>query len=403
MKRFKKAIVGILAASMLMTGCGGTKSSDGVKLDNYMKMGEYKGVEVSKADIEIKTNDTIKQILDANSSYEEITTGKVKNGDTVNIDYVGKKDGEAFDNGTAQGQNLEIGSNRFIPGFEDGLVGKKVGETCNLNLTFPEDYGKEELNGQKVVFEVTINYIQGDKIEREFDDAFVKEFYPDYANAEEYKQEIQSDALAELAWDQVAAATKVDSYPEKWLNEKVDQLFASYKQMMTNYGISLDDYLQQMGTTEENYKEETLKPEAEQYTKQKMIAEYIASKEKISVSDEDVNKEAEQYMASYGFTSTEEFFKDFKEKYNYDMEAMMKENLLLQKVQKFISENAKETDKEASITPMPAATPEAKTDDTTKEGADTTEGTEESAKGEDDTSAAGESSEAEDDTAEAAE
>ena len=133
------------------------------EMDQYIKVGEYKGLDVqedvqevtdSDIDIQIQTN------LSQNLVEVEDENAEVKNGDVVNIDYEGKKDGVAFDGGTAEGFDLTIGSGSFIDGFEDGLIGAKKGETRDLNLTFPENYQAEELAGQDVVFTVKINAIK---------------------------------------------------------------------------------------------------------------------------------------------------------------------------------------------------------------------------------------------------
>ena len=166
MKR-KILFAGLLfTMAVSMSGCGkadgeNADSLDDINPDEYVTLGDYKNLEINVDHYEVK-DDEVKQYVakdldnyvDNYDLYDYTTTDKqtVSTNDIVNIDYEGKKDGVAFSGGTAQGAHLEIGSGRFIDGFEDGLLGANVGDTVELNLTFPEDYGNDELNGQEVVF-----------------------------------------------------------------------------------------------------------------------------------------------------------------------------------------------------------------------------------------------------------
>ncbi len=356
MRKLSKGIILAAVAGMVLTGCG-TKSTDGVNLDKYMEGGQYSGVEIKSADVEQSLENAIQTALNNNVEYEQITKGKVKDGDTVNIDYVGTMDGKEFSGGSATDTELTIGSGSFIPGFESGLVGAKVGKKVKLDLTFPDPYkNNEEFSGKAVTFEVTVNYVKGDPVEQEFNDDFVKKNYSGYTTANEYEEYLRGLAVADLAWSVVDKNMKVSKYPEEWINDKVDQLYASYSQMVTQYGMKMEDYIANMGTTEEKFKEETLKKEAETYVKQKMISEYIAAKEDISVSDKEYKEQLQTYMTNVGYSSEEEFLKYYEDTFGFDMSVMIKENLLLGKVQEFISKHVKEVDGEATITPLPKAT-----------------------------------------------
>jgi trigger factor len=134
------------------------------KVDDYIKLGQYKGVKVTVDQLTVtddNVNTAIQDDLKANATTEEVTDRKdVQNGDIVNIDYEGLKDGKAFDGGTSTGYDLTIGSGKFIPGFEDKLIGAKVGEKVSIDLTFPADYQQADLAGQAVVFNVTVNSIK---------------------------------------------------------------------------------------------------------------------------------------------------------------------------------------------------------------------------------------------------
>ena len=184
----KKLLATLLAVSMVISLCAcnsekeeqatettetaaeaGTLSSKDFNAAEYVTVGDYSGLEVevdvvnfTDADVEKQFNEEVEYYIEYSDlfTYAEVTDRTtVEDGDFVNIDYVGKKDGVAFDGGTAQGHNLEIGSGSFIDGFEEGLIGHEVGETTTLNLTFPEEYHSEELAGAAVTFDVTINSI----------------------------------------------------------------------------------------------------------------------------------------------------------------------------------------------------------------------------------------------------
>ena len=356
MRKISKGMILIAVTGMILTGCG-TKSTDGINLDKYMEGGQYDGIEIKTADVEQSLENAIQTALNNNVEYEQVTKGKVKDGDTVNIDYVGTMDGEEFSGGSATDSNLVIGSNSFIPGFESGLIGAKIGKTVNLDLTFPDPYERnEEYSGKAVTFKVTVNYVQGDPVKLEFNDDFVKKYYTGYTTASEYEEYLRGLAVSDLAWSVVADNMKISKYPEEWMNDKVEQLYASYSQMVAQYGMKMEDYIANMGTTEEKFKEETLKKEAEMYVKQKMIAEYIAAKEGISVSDKEYKEQLQTYMTNVGYDSEEEFLKYYEDNFGFDMSVMIKENLLLGKIQEFISEHVKEVEGEATITPLPKAT-----------------------------------------------
>ena len=218
----KKKTLGFLAAVLsmcMLAGCGAKDTGDGtdaatgagaestalkdMDVDKYVTLGEYKGLEVSVDTVEVDEDEW--DSLVNNVYYENITAENggimdraVETGDTVNIDYEGKKDGVAFDGGTAQGYDLTIGSGSFIAGFEDGLIGVMPGETVDLNLTFPENYGKSDLAGQAVVFTVTVNYIQPAQ-DGEFSDEVISNFGIDGVTNEEELRQYAYDYLNENA------------------------------------------------------------------------------------------------------------------------------------------------------------------------------------------------------------
>ena len=169
-------------------------------VSDYLKIEDdaYKNLTVQVAPAQKATDEEVNEEINTSitylEDYDEIvvkkTEGKVKSGDTVNIDYVGTKDGEAFDGGSAQGYDLEIGSGSFIDGFEEGLIGKEIGSEVDLNLTFPEDYGVEDLNGADVVFHVTLNYIA--EIPELTDELAKKLSGGEYDNVKDYVESVRS-------------------------------------------------------------------------------------------------------------------------------------------------------------------------------------------------------------------
>ena len=234
------------------TGGAATGTAIEFKPSDYIeKLAEYKGLEYSKVDTEAtdaEIEDRVKSFL---SNYpEKITDRAVKKGDTVNIDFEGKKDGVAFDGGTAKGFDLTIGSNSFIPGFEDGLIGKKPGETVDLNLKFPDDYKSEELKGAKVVFTVKINYIVGEA-PKELTDELVKA-NTEFKTAAEYKADIKAkleeskkneakaNTTRELL-EKVVTESAIKSVPKAAEDKYYNQIMGYWKNVADKYGIELKD------------------------------------------------------------------------------------------------------------------------------------------------------------------
>ena len=164
MKKLFALLLSMLMVVGAFTACGASDEAQQVPVEQYVTLGAYKGVEVVVEKMAVSEDEIESYAFQIYNSLISADNGGIKDraielGDTANIDYVGKKDGVAFDGGTASGYNLGIGSGSFIDGFEEGLVGVKPGETVDLNLTFPEGYQAEDLAGQKVVFTVTVNYI----------------------------------------------------------------------------------------------------------------------------------------------------------------------------------------------------------------------------------------------------
>lgn len=258
----------------------------------------------------------------AKPTYKDTDKKTVEDGDTVNIDYEGKKDGVAFDGGTAADQYLTIGSNSFIDGFEDGLIGKKVGETVDLNLTFPEDYQSEEMAGADVVFTVTIHKIVKEDKSKKFEltDSFVQENFQ-CENVSEFKKQVKENletmnentktsdtrraVLEQL--QKVCEAT----VPQELLDARVDSYIEVFtKTNVTEEGATLEDYLKEKrdGMTQEDFRKEVV-TEMESSLKTEMILEAIAKKEGIEIDEEAFKNYVQQQMTTNGCEKEEDFYK----------------------------------------------------------------------------------------------
>jgi len=311
----KKLIVATLIMSMVvaLNGCSKKEATPSV-LTNAAKLvtlGDYKGltlevVDATQEDVEeyINTN-----LLSPNASYEQIKEGTVKDADTVNINYAGKVDGEAFEGGTDDseaGTNLLIGSNSFIDGFEKGLIGVKVGDTVDLNLAFPKDYGNEALNGKDVVFTVTVNYVCGDQITPELTDDFVAS-NTDYKTIADYKTYVtetitttnKTDAETTL-WNQAVSNAKISEYPQDDIDKSLASMLEYYKSMASYYGMEVADLLTYYGTTEETFNTDMLET-AQNMVGEKLVALAIANKEGIELTDDVYNSKVEEFVTTYGY------------------------------------------------------------------------------------------------------
>lgn len=350
-----------MAAMMILSGCSkqdkGTATpsdaqSAGVETEAYVaegsiKLGEYKGIPVSVTKAEVSEEEVdaqIEQALNSNPEFTEVDR-EAKEGDTVNIDYVGLLDGTEFDGGTAQGFDLELGSHRFIDGFEDGLVGLKKGDKKDLNLTFPDPYQNEEMAGKAVVFQVTVNSVKEKKIP-ELTDEFVIKISPDAKNVDEYKQKIRENILQQKQYG-IDSQRNMDIMEALLSNSEivcatddVDKEFETQLQMYTNqaamYGMDLAAMASIYGMEEDMFKAE-IRRMAEDVTKQKMLFNEIAEKENISVTDEDRLALAKE--------NDHEDVASLIETYG---EEQVEEAALSQKIMNFLVDNAKVTTVEST-------------------------------------------------------
>ena len=341
-KKLAVLAAGICALSLFLTGCSGEISND------YVTITKYKGVEIDKVDADaVSDNDVeaqINSVLQSKSTTTEVTDRAAQTGDTVTIDYEGKKDGVAFDGGTATDAQLTLGSGQFIDGFEDGVVGHNIGDTFDLNLTFPENYGNSDLAGQAVVFTVTVNYIQPAQ-DGEFSDEVISNFGIDGVTNEEELRQYAYDYLNENAqqnyetnvqqavMDAFMANNTFTSVPEALVQKYSDAAESSITSMASAYGVDADTF------TQYNYGQDLatfLSTYAEQTAKQDIALQAVANKENLNISDEELDQILLDRATAAGYDTIEEYIgetskEDYREYFLYD------------KVTDYLVENAKIT------------------------------------------------------------
>lgn len=315
---------------------------------DYITLGNYKGIEYTIQKLEVTdedVEDAINEELEANSEEKEVTDRTVvENGDIVNIDYEGLKDGVAFEGGTAAGQDLVIGSGSFIPGFEEGLIGATVGQKIDLDITFPEVYNQSpELAGQPVVFKVTVNGIK-EVIVPELTEDYVKDvlgFDSIKAYKDEVRKELQDaneatmdNERVENIFQQIVEASEVSSYPKTLIDFYKAELKNYYIQYASYFGMDYAAFLEASGVTEEEFDADAVSY-AESMAKQELVLNAIKEVEKLTITDEEYKTGLDKIAADYGYATTEEFLAIAEED-------QVRESLLWQKVLDLVVAEAKE-------------------------------------------------------------
>ncbi|MCR4955472.1 MAG: trigger factor [Lachnospiraceae bacterium] len=274
-----------------------------------VKLGEYKGVEVSDVDTSVVAADVNAEIdkeREANARTITVEKRGIKKGDVAIIDFEGYVDGEKFAGGTAQNHPLEIGSHSFIDTFEDQLVGKKTGAEVDVNVTFPEDYQAKELAGKPALFKVKINEIKTKELPKA-DDEFAQDV-SEFETLKEYKADIKKKlveakknaakrAQEDEALDKVVANCEID-VPEPMINYHVDDMLQGMSQQMASQGLTMEQYMQFTGTTPQSLREQ-MRPEAIRRIKSSLVLEAIAKDAKVKVTDKAIEKELEKMAEMY--------------------------------------------------------------------------------------------------------
>ena len=282
-----------------------------------VKLGEYKGLNIESEKVSVsakEVNDEIAKMLEKSARMVTVDR-EIKKGDFATFDFAGYKNGVAFPGGTAQNYELEIGSGNFIPGFEDQMLGMKVGEERDLNLTFPADYPVEDLKGAPVVFKVKLHEVKEKQLPK-LDDEFAKNV-SEFDTLDEYKKDVKKDLLkkketdAHYAFEEKLLNAVVDNaqveIPESMVKEKVDAFLHEFEHRLSHQGLNLDMYVQYMNTTIEKLKEEKM-DDARKSCKVDLVVDAIIKKENLMATQEDLEKAIERQALKMG-TSVDEIKK----------------------------------------------------------------------------------------------
>lgn len=310
-------------------------------ITDIVTIGKYKGIEVTPLDLTVTEEELERElILSLEDKVVETDRTTIQNYDLANINFVGKKDGVAFDGGTAENYDLFIGSGSFIPGFEESLLGVSVGATVDIPLTFPENYGSSELAGQDVIFTVTVNSI---KELPELTDAFIAE-NTDFDTLAAYKEDIRTtlqesyDAMIETQFESdVVDAIIADSEFHMDLTTEIDAYInnsrSMYESYASMYGVTLEVYINAMfGMSLSTFNEE-LPKSAEQIVKRYYVMLAVADAENMEISEMQYRTYVAEMMYDYGYETREALEADYSPK-------NLENSLLYEQAFAFVLENA---------------------------------------------------------------
>ena len=279
-----------------------------------MKIAQYKGLEIGKIEYEVVTPEEVEKEI-ANLLASKISTmekeGAAVLGDTVTIDFEGFLDDVPFEGGKGENYDLELGSNSFIPGFEDQLVGANKGDDVNVNVTFPEEYHADNLAGKPAVFKCHVHAVK-EKVEPELNDELAQSFGIPTAvelRAELERQmnakkenEAQNEYLNKLV-KQVTEATEFDELPEDQVKARIDDMVSYYEQQIAGYGMDLNSFLGMSGQTPEQFRDQVT-ANAIESVKADVLFDAIAAAESLAVADSEVEKELSFYKQYYQMDDT---------------------------------------------------------------------------------------------------
>ena len=321
----------------------GVEFSFSLVLYPEVKLGKYTKLGVKKEKVEATEEEINKTIDEMRNRYAENVTkdGAVENGDIAIIDFEGSKDGVPFEGGKGENYSLEIGSNTFIPGFEEQLIGMKAGDEKEINVTFPEDYHAEELKGQPAVFKVKVNEVKEvviPEIDKDFFDDLGMEGINDIdslkaqvkenilAHKESHAEEHFINDLVNKAMENMEVEV-----PHPMIHEEIDRMIRQYEENLKMQGITLEQFYKFTNSDEEALKGQ-MHEEAERRVKERLLLEAIKEKENITITDEEADKEAEELATKYNMKK-DEFLKLFGgiEMVKYDKE--------MRKAIEFLKEN----------------------------------------------------------------
>ncbi len=325
----KKKILVVLATATLfaLTGCGKNGYDTFAKYaDKYVKLGDYKGAEYTESAIEV-TDDEVQYEIDYLlynlTESQEVTDRAVENGDIVNIDFVGKMDGVEFDGGSAEGQNLTIGSKSFIDDFEEQLIGSNIGDEKVIEVTFPDPYeNNPDMAGKDAEFTVKINSISI-SVEPELSDELIAA-NTDYDTVADYKEYLkgaiieskESDADSSKRSEIIANIMdncEFSGYPEEEMDGLIDGALESAKSSAESYGIDFETYLAYTGYESEEAYITALNDYAIEFLKEKMVICAIAKEEGMKVTSDEMDAFVNDLVEQYSLESTEDVYEYYSE------------------------------------------------------------------------------------------
>ena len=304
---------------------------------------DYKGIEVKKVSTRVTKKDVeaeLEKIREKNARIVTVEDRELKNGDISIIDFEGFTDGKAFEGGKAENFELTIGSGQFIPGFEDQMIGMKVDEQRDINVKFPEEYHAKDLAGKDATFKVKLHEIK-EKVLPEIDDEFAKDV-SEFDNLEDYKKDLNKKIKADkenhakMDMEQEAIDKFIEkvevNIPEEMIDSEVDKMVEEMNANLSYQGLNIDQYLQYMGTTLDEYKKQ-MRDQAQRRIKLDLGLEYVAKEEKVEVEDKDIDKKIRELAAQYGNKDDDSLLK------NENARNYMKQQLVYEKTMKVITDN----------------------------------------------------------------
>ena len=309
-----------------------------------VKLGAYKGIKIDKVEYNVKDEDVeteVQRLLNQHATEENVEGRAAENGDITVIDYSGSVDGKKFDGGTAEKQTLTLGSGAFIPGFEEGVVGMNIGETKDITVKFPEDYGAKELAGKDAVFAVTLHEIKVKKLP-ELTDEFVKDKTGD-ENVEAYKNSVKEKlekANAQRAEREtedniikaISAASEVE-IPDSLIEREIDNMIQQTSYRLMYQGLKFEDYLKYTGQTMDAYRE-GCKESAKDHVKTQLVIDKILTAEDIKATEEDIENKLKEQAESVG-KSYEEYVKTVNDR----QRSYIENEVIIDKLFKFLKDN----------------------------------------------------------------
>ena len=318
-----------------------------VALKPEVTLGAYKGVEVDKVEVSVTDEDVdaeIERERERNARSISVSDRAVKDGDQTVIDFEGFKDGVAFEGGKGENYPLTIGSGAFIPGFEEQLIGKNIGEEAEVNVTFPEEYQAEELAGQPAVFKVTVKEIKEKQLP-ELDDEFAAEV-SEFDTLAEYKEDVKKNltekrekdaknAKEDAVIEAIIADAKMD-IPDAMVETQQRQMIQEFAQNIQMQGLSIEQYFQFTGLTADKMMDQ-VKPQAEKRIKSRLVLEAVVKAENIAATDEDFEKEVERMAEMYQMEADK-----VKETLGEEGKKQIMEDLAISKAVEFVVNEAKE-------------------------------------------------------------